>query len=294
MKKFTFWVMAFALLPLVSLWVSVSADSILDFLNYAESGIWSFGYNSSDRLSILSVSNSFVDVESPLIKDGSKNITSYIFSASTERWYGNPVAYWCFDDVSINWNKFSVELDVRSLDQSQVYYLYSIPLDLGVAWVYSWECTVNDVTTFLNLWVAWKESAVNWEDPCFRINDRVYGEGTYCAWHNTASNNQTSVYSINWVSHVFNWSEIKLTWNSFADVNIEVFLWNDDRNTFEKLGDVDSDRKSYTFTARYNGDHIVVPKEVKPVVVWPKENIMLILFGTLILYIVYRLARRKA
>jgi hypothetical protein len=33
---------------------------------------------------------------------------------------------------------------------------------------------------------------------------------------------------------------------------------------------------------------------VTPVVVWPRENIIAILIGTLLIYIVYRVVKRKA
>ena len=88
------------------------------------------------------------------------------------------------------------------------------------------------------------------------------------------------------------------------------------------MWDVMSNRGSFTFDKVFNGDHIVELKpddwstpinytihcldaespEVKPVdpenpvkppVVWPKENILMIIIGTLILYIVYRFATRK-
>ena len=306
--------------------ISFAAVSLLDFLEIADSEQGNFWYTSNDRLTIRNVSNSLIDVDSPVIKDGTGDIASYLFVASTERAYWNPVNYRCFYNVSINWNKFSVELDTSELTSSQVYYLYAIP----VSWsdpldgLSNWICSAEDATVFLNMWKPWKESSVNWEDPCFKISDKVYWEWLYCErWNNNNSNNQSDQTSVRTITsnatHLCDKKKITVGRNSFADVNLEILLRYDNENTFKKMADVNSNQLSYTFNQVFDGDHIVKIKpsdwttpvdytihcldtsspEVKPVdpvkppVVWPKENIMIIIIWTVVLYLVYRIATRK-
>jgi hypothetical protein len=301
---------------IISIWV-INADSILDFLDYAEAQQWTYGYTSRDWLTIVNITNSYIDIDSPIIKNWTQDISSYLFVASTERAQRNPVAYWCFDNVTMNWNKFSVSLSTTALNASDIYYIYATPLD-SITWVYNWSCTASDASQFLQLaYSAWNDSTANWSDPCVIIQDKFYWEWKDCENHKNPWS--TNIYSITWVSHVYDWNNIKLTWNSYSSVNLDIFLWDESRWSFVGLGSVNSDQRSFTFTKRHDWDHIVKirPSDgsqeinytahyketptpqvtpttpVKPVVVWPKENIMIILFGTLILYVVYRFATRK-
>jgi len=301
---------------------TINADGMLDFLEYAASQTWAFGYSSNDRLNIVSVNNSSIDIDSPIIKNWWNDITSYLFSVSTERAYWNPVGYRCFDQVNTNWNKFSVELDTSDLDRSDIYYVYAVPLDgLTITWVYNGPCNLTEAKQFLSFWKAWNSSTENWEDPCFIINDKYSWDWLDCERHTSwgSSSSSSTVYSISNVSHVYDGDNIKLTWYSFANVNLDIFLRDESKQTFTSLWTVNSEQRYFTFKKRHDWDHIVKIKPqdwtqeinytahyketatpqvkpsnpVKPVVVWPKENIMLILFGTLILYIVYRVATRK-
>ena len=330
-KRFSF-IVVFTLFVLFMSAV-VRADSILDFLQLAEAKDDTFGYSSDDRLIIKDVTNSYIDVESPIVKNWSRDVTAYLFNVSTARANAAPVAYWCIydlNDVAVNWNKFSVSLSLRtdSIGRNETYYIYAIPVDwLSIIDGINGLCTSNEAKEFLDSWVLWRESITNWEDPCFVVDGSIYWEWSYCENHNSGNgwNNNVGIYAIRNVSHTYNGKNITLTWESLgADVNVEVFLWYENDNTFKKIWDVNSERKTFTFKAVHNGDHIVklrpadnyqsidytahyletqnpqvepvttTTTPVKPVVVWPKENIMLIIFGTLILYIVYRIARRKA
>ena len=131
------------------------------------------------------------------------------------------------------------------------------------------------------------------------------------------------MYAIRSVSHTYDGNNITLTWESLgADVSVEILLWYESSESYRKIWTVNSEDKTFTFRAVHNWDHLVKfnledpyqdivytahylqtenpevkpvepTTDVKPVVVWPKENILMILFGTLILYIVYRVAARK-
>ena len=307
---------------IISIWI-INADSILDFLDYAEAQQWSYWYTSRDSLTIVSVSNSFIDIDSPIIKNWTKDISSYLFVATTQKAQKNPTAYRCIDDVSMNWNKFSVSLPTTELNSSDIYYIYATPLDFSSTWIFNWSCSAGDANQFLQIADSvWNDSTANWSDPCFIIQDKFYWEWNDCENHKNPWS--TNIYSITWISHVYDWNKIKLTWNSFANVNLDIFLWDESKWAFVGLWNVNSEQKSFTTDKKHDWDHIfkirpsdgsqeinytahyeesttpqvtpVTPTStvVKPVVVWPKENIMYIIFGTLLLYLVYRIARRKA
>jgi len=331
MKKRFSLIMVLALFTLFTFGVA-RADSILDFLKLAEAQDDTFGYSSDDKLIIKDITNSNIDIESPIIKKWSRDVTAYLFNVSTSRANSAPVAYWCIynlNDVTVNWNKFSVSLRTSSLDRDETYYIYAIPVDWSVANGTNGLCTSNEAKDLLDSWILWRESITNGEDPCFKIDGWIYWEWSYCENHSSGNrwwdnSNGVGVYAIRNISHTYDGKNIKLTWESLgADVNVEIFLWYEDDNTFKKIWDVNSEKKAFTFKAVHSGDHIVKLKPadnyqeinytahyletvspqvepvtpstpVKPVVVWPKENIMLVIFGTLILYVVYRIAKRKA
>ena len=307
------------------------ADGILDFLDYAE---WaqdsSYWYSSDDRLEIKHISSTTIDVQSPIIKYGSNNVKMYLFNVSAEsKANANPTKFWCLyniendDNITINWDRFRVELDISSLDRNKTYYLYAIP----VYW-FGWDgdngvCSASDAKSFIEDGFVWLDSRENWEDPCFNIGDNIYWEGDYCDNHRSWnwSSSSTKIDAIKNITHWVDWKNITLRWESYANVNLEIFLWSDSAQRFELLGTVNSETRSFTFKSTRNWDYTVklkpvdgnyqdknytlhyldssdpqvtpVTTDVKPVVVWPKENIMIILFGTLILYIVYRVATRK-
>ena len=313
---------------------TISADGILDFLDYAENAQdTNFWYTDSDSLRIRNISNSTIEVESPLIKFGSNTVTSYLFNVSANaRANANPEKFWCLYDiendpnVTINWNtSFRVELDISSLDRSKTYYIYAIPV-YPFAWNgRNWLCSASEAKNFIEDGAIWMESTVNWEDPCFNIGDDIYWEGDYCENHSSWrwNSSSTKIDAIKNITHWVDGKNITLRWESYANVNLEIYLWSDNSQKFELIWTVNSERESYTFKATRNWDYTVKLKPidwnyqdknytlhyldssspqvtpvnnnttVKPVVVWPKENIMLIIFGTLILYIVYRVATRK-
>ena len=332
-KKLIFSVM-FCMLLLMTIGVSNAADgSILDFFDFVAAQDDTFGFSSSDKLAIKDVSTSSVDVEFPLIKKWSRDVTAYLINASTSMENANPVAYWCFynldEGVTVNGTKVRVPLDTSSLDKTTTYYLYATPIDWLMINGDNWSCTSSQVKEMFDNWVLGKESMVNWEDPCFKVEGAIYWEKSYCDNHSssnggstvsTSTSSNAGVYAIRNVSHTYNWSDIRLTWESlWADVNVEIFLWYESESTFKKIWDVNSEKKSFTFKAVHNWDHLVKLKpaegyqeinytahylqtqspevkpvdSVKPVVVWPKENVMLVIFWTLILYMVYRFAARK-
>lgn len=332
MKKRLIFSVVLSLLVLMGIGVSSAADGILDFLDFAAKQDDTFGYSSSDVLDIEDISNSSIDVASPVVKvwNNNREVTSYIFNLSTARSNDEPVAYWCFYDISSditsNGSKFRVSLDTSSLEKDEIYYLYATPVDWLTLNGDNGKCTLEDVKNFFDYGLFWRDSMTNGKDPCLSLQDRIYGEWRYCENHQSGTSSTTStasVYAIRNVSHTYNWKNITLTWESLgADIDVEILLWYESSQSFKRIWTVNSEDKSFTFKAVHNWDHIVKFKmespyqdinytahyleetspevtpvqpstPVKPVVVWPKENILMIVFGTLILYIVYRIAVRK-
>lgn len=331
-------------LAVLMFWLNIfgmvsGADGILDVLNYAN---WaqdkSYWYSANDRLTIINVWNSTIEIESPLIKFGTTPVYSYLFNVSAEaRANANPTKFWCLYNIendqntTINWNRsFRVELDISSLDRDKTYYLYAIPVYPSFWEWRNWICSANEAKEFIEEGWVWVESTANWEDPCFNIGDGIHWVDNYCEnhsswrWSNSSnSNSSTKIDAIKNITHWFDGENITVRWESYANVNLEIYLWNDSAWKFELIWSTNSERKSFTFKATRDWDYTVKLKPVdwnyqdknytlhylnstspqvtpvnnnptvKPVVVWPKENIMLILFGTLVLYIVYRVATRK-
>ena len=336
MKKKKILITLIMLVTLCTLNVTHAADGILGFLEYAENAQdTSFWYTSSDKLRIRNVTNNSIEIESPLIRSNTSPVTTYLFNVSADyRANGNPTDFWCiydidtYDGVVKNSDTFRIELDISNLRKDKIYYVYAIPIDTHLWNGTNWVCTASEAKNFITEGVVWKESSVNWEDPCFNINDGIHWEWLYCENHiswnsndwNSNNWNNGIVYSINNVSSTCNNNgTVTATWQSWADVDIDIYQLNDDKWLFEKIWTVNSERKSFTFTPlernhfsirfepvdwtqKINYDwhclETATPEvkpvdKVEPVVVWPKENIMIILFGTLILYIVYRVATRK-
>lgn len=337
MKKKKIWIIATMLAVLFSFNVQAD-DGILSFLDFAENTqVNSFWYSSDDRITIkyLDKNNSSIDVESPVIKNSWIEVDSYLFIASEEEKANkNPVAMRCFSNINVTNNKFIMNLEMSSnkrekkLDESKTYYIYARPIDLYSWPSYNWPCSASEAKEFLTNWVAWTDSTANWEDPCVNISNNIYWVDDYCeknAWNNWSSSNwQTNIYSISNISFICNNDNtVTATRNSWADVNIDVFLRNDNKELFEKIWTVNSEKKAFTFTPneknhfsvrfepvdwtqKINEDwHCLVTTNpevtpttpsnpVKPPVVWPKENILIIIIGTIVLYIIYRIAKRKA
>lgn len=339
MKKFLLWLAWLTLLSVPFLGFSRADSNILDYIKHMEDAGKStadFWYLDTDNLNIKYVSNNYIEVTSPIVKNWTKDITSYIFYASTSKVYWDSMTYRCYDDITeyitTNWNKFTLELDTKSLNKSNVYYLYAIPLELSLTWYYHWECSASDVDDLMTPSIStyWDVSFVNWKDPCFRIDEWVYWEWNDCKKDGSSSSSDSSSSSSDWNSsspytittndtHWCNGKKITVGWNSFDDVKIEVLLWYESEQTFKQIWTVNSSDLSFTFNQVFDWDHIVKLKPsdwttpvdytihcleaaspevkpvdpVKPVVVWPKENIMIIIIWTIILYVVYRIATRK-
>lgn len=342
MKKFHFTRLFMASLLLLSLWVSLSvskADDSMDPMKYLQAleqmeWNYAFWYAENDHLTIRNISSDSIDVDSPVIKNGGDDITSYWFFVAVDTWTWMPQMNRCFDEVSVDWNKFSVSLDTSWLNAGSVYYLYAVPISSSIKIGKNWVCSNSEALSWCEMSSVWRDSSINGDDPCLKISGNVFGKWNECSSSSivtssstvasttdahTTAQSSSDISPIAWISHSFTWDQITLRWNSLSDEQMDVFYEDPDNLwTFVRLSTINTDDRMYTFTAKHDWDHLIrfaavdgsrakhytahytkaetpeVTPTVKPPVVWPKENIMLVVFGTLILYVVYSVVRRRA
>lgn len=287
------------------------SDSILDYLdNIGWDFLFWYSISENKNISIDSINSSSVTIKSPVLKDEFNDIiNNYIITYgehSLEEITGKPSLLdlnkeKAFSNLSL-WGKSSFDMSLTTSDNinpNAIYYVLSVPKDsAGTLWSVS-------------------------NEMCFRLKDQLVGEGDDCAnWVTNANHWAWADMSLANISHTINWNNITLRWIAVSGSDkIDIFLWNEDVATFSKLSTVNMSAESYSFTVSKNGEHIVkfipnlgkeinytfnvlwlvdwskpvpVNPVVTPVVVWPKENLIAVLIWTLILYLAYRLIKRKA
>ena len=200
-----------------------------------------------------------------------------------------------FTNLNLTSSHFTMELTVTdNLDPNIIYYLVSILKD-----------SANTL---------WEVS----NELCFRLKDRLYWTWDECgsvhaAWADMRLAN---------ISHTIDGNKVTLSWIAVNGSNtVDLFLRDDKEETFNKLTTINMSAESYTFTLTRDWEYIVkfipnnwwtevnytfnylaekkadeptIPKPIKPVVVWPKENILAVIIWTILLYLVYKIVRRKA
>ncbi len=296
------------------LWVSLAltivgvsfSDSVLDYLDDIGWDLL-FWYASEDKITVDVIDTSFVTIKSPVLKDEfDDSIADYtlmygeyplidVLDDPSLLEYSKEKA---FENLEFEWDTvFTMDLSTSDeLNADTVYYVVVVPRD--------------------ETWNLWEIS----NELCFRLVDQVSGEWDECE--------NTAVAEAHWagadmslanISHTINGDRVTLRWISVnGSDDIEIFLRNEDGGTFHKLATVDMNSESYSFDVDWAGEYIIkfipdnggieknyvfnalwtntpdVPTTVTPVVVWPRENIIAILIGTILIYVVYRVAKRKA
>lgn len=294
------------------LWVTLAltlvgfsfSDSVLDYLEDIGGDIL-FGYAALDKISVDAIDDNSIVINSPVLKDEFQEIISNytlmygeyplidVLDDPTLLEYSREKA---FDNLNLTLDSvFTMDLDTGDeIDKDTVYYVVVVPKD--------------------DAWSMWEIS----NEICFRLVDQVYGEGDDCK--NTeiaASHGAWADMSLSNISHTINWNTITLRWLSIAGSDdIELFLRDESAGKFNKLSTVGMWDESYSFNITIDWENIVkfrpnngwteinytfnamwindATPTVTPVVVWPKENIIAILIGTLLIYLVYVVSRRKA
>lgn len=307
MKKFlSFMFWAFAAL-FVIFGISFS-DSVLDYLNDVSWDIL-FGYTPDDVIEVSNIWWNSITIQSPVLQDEFWDIISdytlmygeyplvdvlddpTLLDYSQEKY---------FEDLELtNESDFTMSIDMDdNILEDIVYYVVAIPKDdAGTLWEVS-----NEI--------------------CFRLEDQIYGEWDDCEnveLVDTSSNTHSAWADMQLanVTHILNGRNVTLKWiEIWWSDEIDIFLRDEWAGTFRKLDTVDMDDEMYSFRLDDPGEQIVkfipnngwVEKDyvfnavwtdtpnqpvVTPVVVWPKENIMFIIFGTILIYLVYRLVKRR-
>lgn len=157
----------------------------------------------------------------------------------------------------------------------------------------------------------------------FKLATQTHGEGTYtednvihtAAWANMSLAN---------VTHTITSNRATLRWTAVdGSDKIDLFVWDPTSGVFERLAIVNMTDETYTFTLTRNGEYIVnfMPNNAgteyrytfiangitatpgttpgQPVIgkipaTWPKENILIILAISVVVYMIYRKAKSKA
>lgn len=294
------------------LWVSLAlaivgvsfSDSVLDYLDDIGWDLL-FWYATTDKISVDVIDTSFVTIKSPVLKDefddsiadytlmyGEYPLIDILDDPSLLEYSKEKV----FENLEFGWDTvFTMDLSTNNeLNADTVYYVVVVPKD--------------------DTWNLWEIS----NELCFRLSDKVSGEGDECVKIQV-----TETHWAGWdmslanISHTINWDRVTLRWIAVnGSDDIEIFLRNENEGTFHKLATVDMNSESYTFDVDWAGEYIIkfIPDNggveknyvfnalwtitpdtptVTPVVVWPRENIIAILIGTILIYVVYRVAKRK-
>ena len=309
MKKLISFVL-WAFLALSMFWFSFS-DSVLDYISNIGQNIL-FGYRpATDKISVDSITSTSITIKSPVLKDEFQdtinNYTLMYWPNTLAQLIANPnlistTKEKLFSNINLVWmSNFTMNLTTSdNIDPNTIYYLMSIPKD--------WAGELWEVSNEL----------------CFRLIDQLHWEWEDCAsW----SNSHLAGANMNLanISHTLNWNTVTLKWISVNGSNsVDIFLWDENLWNFTKLSTVNMSAESYSFNTSRNGEHIVkflpnnwwVEKNytfnviwisdlvttqwdnsnatVTPVVVWPKENVIAILVWTVILYLAYKIVKRKA
>ncbi|HKL44339.1 MAG TPA: hypothetical protein VJ892_03605 [Candidatus Absconditabacterales bacterium] len=283
------------------------SDSVLDYLDDIGGDIL-FGYGSSDQISVDNIDENSVLIESPVLVDEFDDIIN-----DYTLMYGEYPLIDVLDDPTLldysmeksfenldldGDSNFTMELTKNDdLDEDKIYYVVSVPRDEAGS--------LGEISN----------------EICFRLVDQVYGEGDECENTDVSASTHSAGadMSLANVSHTINGDRVTLRWISLdGSDEIDIFLRDEDAGTFNKLSTVDMDSESYSFDIDDNGEHIVkfIPSNggveknytfnamgiedtddptpvVTPVVVGPKENIIAILIGTILIYLIYRVAKSR-
>ena len=276
-----------------------------------------FGYDADHKVTVDSMSNNSITLSSPVLKSELwDKIEDYIVLYGTHSF--NDLAsdlalLSSYTEVSFSpqdktASDFTMTLD-SNLGTNSIYYLVVIPRD-------NWE----------ELWSMSNEI-------CFKLKDKISWEWDECAnWvASTAtthtSSSRKSAISLANVSCTWNGKQVTVSRVPTSDIwNIKISLYNESTNNFDIKGTVNAtNERTFTFNVNQSTAPIVrfddtewlsayktytchkldtntptttpttTPTKVTTVpTVGPKENIIAIIAWALVLYVFYRVVRRKA
>ncbi len=264
----------------------------------------SFGYASSQKISVSQITSTKVVISSPKIQDDIGNdVKTYIAMYSQ-----SPMSAMLSNTSLIDQSKEKVftfttvtnpvflELNAvaDTIDPTQVYYLTVLPKDdAGI---------LGDIS----------------DEVRFKLSDQTSGEGVYTGSDSSTHGAAGADMNLANVTHVKAGNQITLRWTAVnGSDKVDIFLFNPTSQVFTKLSTVNMSDEKYSFTATRNGEFIVkfmpnnggrekvytftidgltatkvtpgtttVIKKVPHV--GPAENVLVALFLAFVLYLLYR------
>lgn len=297
---------------LLLLWLARwSSQELIDFIN----NLWDtieFWYI-EDVVEVDDITNDQITFKSPFIMDENNNkINKYIIM------YSNSSLEDMTNDSDLlnnakekvitiqdsSWSNFTMELltDEDQVPSNEIYYALIIPENSD--WLY-WEIS-NEI--------------------CFKLESRIYWEGDDCVNWNWVSLEDHNAWwadmSLANISHTKNWKTITLrrTAIDWSD-EIDIFLRDFDDEEYNLLWSPDMEDESFSFTSTKNWEHIVkftpdnwwkehvytftvtwitptqtptTPWVTSVPKVWPKENIIAVIIISMLLYFLFRKAKKHS
>lgn len=322
---FSRWLVSFVLsiCALALFWSVVHAQSSGIPADFFSTLLWDNFWYITQNISVKSINSGSVTFESPVLLDeGGDDIKRYIMIYGTYP-LSQLLAWW--SSVSINdfkqktftftWfssTKFTMDLMTSDgVLANQIYYVTVRPID-------------DDG----------KEGQVSGPDVCFRLQDGKTGLGTSCStwWTGTVHNSAGANMALANVSHTRNGNNITLRWTAVTWApKVDIFLLNNTTQQATKLVTKNMTDETYTFPLTSQPPQVVrfIPVQTngtqagtqidytmretlwttttppttptKPGVpkvptVWPKEDMLFILFLSIFVYGIVRFvrSRRKA
>lgn len=208
-----------------------------------------FGYiGADDKIEVKEITEEKVVIESPLIVwELGEEISNYTVMYSTNSLTEILEDSQLLDDslerdfdITSSDPKFTIELDKieSNIDADKIYYAMIVPKD------------DNDIAGELS------------NEICFQLSTLTYGEGEECKdgeaetmqMHGAAGPDMTLAY----ITHTVVDNRITLRWTALEDGDeIELYLWDDIEERYNKLTTVSMDAESYSYTVNGNGPQTV-------------------------------------
>lgn len=278
--------------------------------------VWNFGYL-TQNISVKTINTTSITFESPVIRDeNGADVKRYVLSygpyplsqllAGWSQVSFNDFTQKTFTFTSFSGSTFSMTLDASdNLVANKIYYVTAMPIDSSN-----------------------KQGEVSWPDICFRLQDQKNGLGNTCVSNSTHG---TANMVLANVSHTKNGNTITLRWTAVAGATkVDIFLLNNTTQVATKLvtknmtdetysfplttaapqivrfipvdanGDQAGTQVDYTMNESLTPDAPTPPPAApaKPSIpkvprVWPEQNMILVLIGTILVYGVIRFVRSK-
>jgi len=308
MKKFLSYILWVFVSAFILSW-AIFADDLLSMLEDIQSDATAFNwYTSSKKISVEALWTNYVTIKSPIITDGfGDEISKYTIIYCTTNFDNvlndTNLLNSCNEQVFTKSNSDpEVTMRITNLDPNSIYYAVAVPTD-DDWWL--WEIS-NQVCFKLNWQISWNGNECSISDS----------HNSSSAWANICLANVTHICESSWCPK---WTKVSLKWISSCSDRMDVLVYDRDTNNFNRLTTIDMTAESYTFNIPRKWENIIrfqpvnwwaykdynfqaleattptpTPTTVKPVVVWPKENIIAVVIWAAVLYLVYRVIKRKS